>query len=577
MSIPRLVCGANARTKKERDYADLFKTLGVMFRTRSGDEVIAETCPFCMKEPSKFYVNVTTGQYDCKHCSESGNAYTYVRWYYDEALRTTTDADYHRLKVQRNLPLQTLKRHGLAWDRGEQCWLIPYKSLKGEALNLTRYHPSSGEKYSLPCLPLCLYGLSDLSAPDARAERTLLILEGPFDAIAADHQLRERKTRVRFDLLAVPSAGTFRPAWFEHLKGYAAVRLCYDNDRAGREGQERVARLAREHKFRGKMLALAWPPDRPDKYDVSDLIRDGGSLAELTREHCKLVNAPGANLVFVRGDQVKDVPLEWLWREHIPLGSFVSLSGCRGSQKSLIARYLAARATAGLTMPNCATALAPTPVLYFTSEDSDARVRDLVKAHGGDLGLLHVHDIVSAAEPVDLLECLEEIEALIGSLGARLVVLDALNSFTGGDISSDSKARRTLSGRLHALARKTGACVLGLRNWGRHVSPEAENRALGAISLSDVARCTMNTEVLEKTDGQAWPYRLVWDRLTDAPRPDPLDYDLKDLSTGSHDKYMRRLVWRPRPTADFQRVFKANREKGSSAGDGNEQKGSEKG
>ena len=63
--------------------------------------------------------------------------------------------------------------------------------------------------------------------------------------------------------------------------------------------------------------------------------------------------------------------------------------------------------------------------------------------------------------------------------GARRVVLDALNSFVGGDISTDSKARRSLSGRLQALARCTGACIIGIRNWGRSDGGSALQKALG--------------------------------------------------------------------------------------------------
>src|SRR5262249_25665856 len=149
---------------------------------------------------------------------------------------------------------------------------------------------------------------------------------------------------------------------------------------------------------------------------------------------------------------------------------------------------------------NCESAVAPFAVLYFTSEDSASQVSELVEIHKGVLTRLQIHDVASGTELIDLLECLEEVEAEINARQARLVIIDALNSFVGGDISSDAKARRSLSGRLHALARRSGACIIGIRNCGRIDAGTASQRALGAISLSHVARCAMNTAELPPLD-----------------------------------------------------------------------------
>src|SRR5262249_39714100 len=84
------------------------------------------------------------------------------------------------------------------------------------------------------------------------------------------------KTRKRYDLLAVPSANVFRPDWLKHLKGYKAVRLCLDNDDAGRKGQERIVKLDRDGKAGCKLFALRWPEGYPEKCDIRHL----GSLSQ---------------------------------------------------------------------------------------------------------------------------------------------------------------------------------------------------------------------------------------------------------------------------------------------------------
>src|SRR5690606_8649866 len=106
--------------------------------------------------------------------------------------------------------LQTLKRHGLAWHARNKCWLIPYFSKEGGVQNLTRYYPATGRKFGMPGLPLRMYGLDQFS-DDAR--RKVVVCEGAWDAIALDQHFREKKTRKRYDILAVPAANVFHESW----------------------------------------------------------------------------------------------------------------------------------------------------------------------------------------------------------------------------------------------------------------------------------------------------------------------------------------------------------------------------
>lgn len=525
---------------KPSSFLKLFKLFGGTF-TVSGKEAHAAECPFCGN--AKFFLEVETGLYKCHSantCGEKGNAYDFIRRVYDDCLRETTDDDYHRLKNVRGLPLQTWKRHGLAWCRATGCWLVPFMSETGKVLNLTRYYPETGGKFALPGLSLQLYGLDQLKTD---TNRKLFVCEGPFDAIALDHHLRDKKTRDRFDILAVPSANVFYPDWLKYLKG-RTVRLCLDNDKAGRDGQQRIAKLARDKKVDAKLYSLNWPLSLPDKCDLGDLIRDGGNVADFTRDHCSKITTTERRILFTRGDEIPEQCVTWLWPGHIPFGTFVSLSGLMGTQKSTVARDLAARCTAGLPMPNCEQPLAPFDVFYFTSEDASARVRDIVRIHEGDLTRLHVHDIASGSEPIDLLDCLEEMESQIKSHRARLVILDALNSFVGGDISTDSKARRSLSGQLQSLARRTGSCIIGIRNWGRMDCGTSSQKSLGATSLSDVARCVMNTVEVEPMEkGGPRHFKLEFEKVSDAPKPLPIPYGVNNLSTGEADSHYRRLLW----------------------------------
>lgn len=523
-------------------FLKLFELFGGPFNV-SGNEAHAEECPFCHKD--KFYLNTVTGQYECKSsntCGKKGNAYNFIRWHHKTCLEATTDEDYRPLKVARGLPLQTLKRHELAWDAANGCWLIPYKSESGEVLNLTRYFPENGRKFSLPGLPLRLFGLDQLQTDSSRM---VLVCEGPFDAIALDQHLREKKTRKRYGILAVPSANTFKPEWLKHLKG-RTVRLLFDNDKAGRDGQDRIAKLCRDAKHDSHLSLLKWPSDYPEKCDIGDLVRDRVNVIDFTHDNCVKAVVGERRIIFMRGDEIPEQSVTWMWKGHAQFKTFVSLSGLMGTMKSTVARDLAARATSGSSMPNCKESIDAFDVIYFTSEDSASVVRDHVRIAGGDLTRLHVHDIASSTDPIDFLDCLPEIEATIKLYHVRLVILDALNSFVGGDISTDSKARRSLSGRLQSLARRTGVCLIGIRNWGRMDSGSASQKSLGATSLSDVARCVMNTKEAQVEKGGPRRFQLEFEKVSDAPKPLPIPYSVENLSTGEDNSHHRRIVWQKR-------------------------------
>jgi hypothetical protein len=370
-------------------------------------------------------------------------------------------------------------------------------------------------------MPLQMYGLDALSADKGRI---LFVCEGPFDALALETHLCAVKKRKLFDVLAVPSANVFREKWLKYLKG-RTVRLVFDNDEAGRKGQERIAKLVRDKRVPCKVTALDWPAEPPVK-DVENLIRAGVRAVDFTHRHCKLAATGLRPIPFVRGDQIPEEKAAWLWKLHIRFGTLVSFSGQMGTHKSAVAKYLAAMATAGKPMPLCETALPPFDVIFFTSEDSAARVKDLVRLYGGDLKRLHVHDIVTTEEPIDVLEYLPEIEANLIAKGARLLILDAMNSFVGGDITSDAKQRRTLSNRLLSLARRTGACILGLRNLGRVDTGKGSNNSLGGISVAHAGRCALNTLALpprNPKDKKELPrFALEFEKVTGAPPQPPV-------------------------------------------------------
>src|SRR5579885_1337899 len=262
------------------NFAKVFETFGVEFRVNaSSAEAVADECPWCHRD--RFYLNVTTGQYHCKHCQQKGNVTTYLTWLHGEALAATTPANYAALgRARGGVAPQTLRRHELAYDG--RRWLVPFKSSEGGVVNLQLYEPGRPKpnKFNLPGLPTCLYGFDKLTA--AAGDRTVFLCEGPWDAIALDYAVGP-KHRDRYVFVAAP--GAFKETWVEHFRGHK-VRALYDNDEAGRRQSERTQKLLGG--VADELLVLKWPDGTLDGYDVNDFVREnpGVSPVGFLAQHC---------------------------------------------------------------------------------------------------------------------------------------------------------------------------------------------------------------------------------------------------------------------------------------------------
>jgi hypothetical protein len=437
---------------KERNYAKVLEALGVSFGTpNSSGEALMEECPWCGRE--KFYLNVGTGLYHCKHCDKSGNVTTFLTWIHGEFLDRTTAEDYSRLGRKRGVAPQTLERHQLACAKELGCWLIPFKNAEGNVFNLMRYYPDKPKpnKFMLPELPAGIYGFDKLVAADK--DKPVLLCEGPFDAIALDFSIGH-KHRSNYVIVATP--GAFSKAWVEHFRG-RKVRALYDNDGAGRKHAEQVRKLLGESGMVDELLALKWPDDLRDGYDINDLVKEhkGKSVLGWLTDRCYKVTAE-PKLVWVRASQANGPePVDWIWPNHLRCGTYASFSGRGGTLKSTIAAYLVAEYTTGRSMPTMdhgklaweACGLPPGHVLYVTAEDGVAAVTARLQDAKADMNRV---DILPATlkdgQFLNVLEHLPEIRSKVRELGVRFVVIDGQNSVVGAPcITTDMLARHNVT------------------------------------------------------------------------------------------------------------------------------------
>ena len=133
---------------------------------------------------------------------------------------------------------------------------------------------------------------------------------------------------------------------------------------------------------------------------------------------------------------VKALEVEWLWEPYIPLKMITVVSGDPGVGKTFLALALAASLTRGKRMVSN-TETPPCNVLYLSPAKTPEHVtRPRFDALDGDASrfflLEGTKNADGAAGSITLAD-LEQLEEAITQHNTRLVIIDPLQSFLGGD------------------------------------------------------------------------------------------------------------------------------------------------
>jgi hypothetical protein len=189
---------------------------------------------------------------------------------------------------------------------------------------------------------------------------------------------------------------------------------------------------------------------------------------------------------------VREEPVRWLWPDRIPLGAVTLLDGDPGQSKSTLLYEIAARVTAGRTMPFCQGEAKAGGVVLLQAEDSLAStVRPALARAGTDYNRVRVYDRSHFLEqPLTLPDDLPLIEEAASEIEARLVVIDPFAAFLSGNPNSEQSVRRAL-GPLAAFAERAGLAVVIARHLAKRGSTSPLYRGVGSIGIIALARSAL--------------------------------------------------------------------------------------
>ncbi len=191
--------------------------------------------------------------------------------------------------------------------------------------------------------------------------------------------------------------------------------------------------------------------------------------------------------------EVKPERVEWLWDARIPLGKLTILDGDPGLGKSTLSLDIAARVSRGLPMPGSMEHMEPSGVVLLSAEDDLAdTIRPRLDAAGADVSrILALRTVPDGEEdrPPSIPADLDYLACAIERVDARLVVVDPLMAFLGGEVDGhkDQSVRRALH-RLAALAEDHHVAVVVVRHLNKAVGGNPLYRGGGSIGIIGAAR-----------------------------------------------------------------------------------------
>ncbi|MER2606043.1 MAG: AAA family ATPase [Siculibacillus sp.] len=379
-------------------------------------------------------------------------------------------------------PAPTARREVAAYPYTDENGELLFEVVRFEPKDFRQRRPDGrgGFVWNLKSVRLVPYRLPDL-IEDLAQDRTVFLVEGEKDV---DH-LRS---------LGIPAscnpagAGKWRDDFSPVFNG-ADVVILPDNDDAGREHAEKVARSLAAHASRVRVVEL---PNLPRKGDVSDWLRAGGTvdvLHQLVDQSAMWRPKTPTRLPVVwYGDEDAAPPLSWLVKGLLVDGGLSAIYGPPGTSKTFVALDLALHVAHGRDW--FGRRVAAGAVVYVSGEGQSGMLLRMkawrqAKGDGTRAPFALVPSSVNLFDDdtgADILIADVKAHAAALDVPLRLVVLDTLSRMIGSGDEDKARDINVVVQRAEKIQRETGALVLIVHHSGkdRDRGMRGSNALLGA-------------------------------------------------------------------------------------------------
>jgi len=192
-------------------------------------------------------------------------------------------------------------------------------------------------------------------------------------------------------------------------------------------------------------------------------------------------------LINMRDVAVEDI--KWIWYPYIPSGKLTIIQGDPGEGKTTFVLALIALLTNGDPLPEAEQGSPPVNVIYQTAEDG---LSDTIKPRLLSAGAECSRVLVIDEFDRELSLCDERLELAIKKTDAKLIVLDPLQAYLGGDTDMHrANEVRPIFKRLCLMAERTGCAVILIGHINKAQGMKSSYRGLGSIDFRAAARSVL--------------------------------------------------------------------------------------
>ncbi len=253
--------------------------------------------------------------------------------------------------------------------------------------------------------------------------------------------------------------------------------------------------------------------------------------------------APGWTAKITRLSDVQPERVAWLWPGYIPLGKLAVIDGDPGMGKSTLFFDVAARVSTGSPMPDdsYSDVRGAAGVVILSAEDGLAdTVRPRLDAAGADVSRIVALDAMESGdrERGVTLADLDGIEAAIMQADAKLVIIDPLMAYLGGETNSyrDQDVRGVLA-PLARLAEKHGVAIVIVRHLSKGGQSNVLYRGGGSIGIIGAVRSGLMVGY-DPEDPEGPRRILAVSKSNLAAFPPAMAYHMEEAGNGT-----ARIVW----------------------------------
>ena len=202
-------------------------------------------------------------------------------------------------------------------------------------------------------------------------------------------------------------------------------------------------------------------------------------------------------LKMIKMSDIQSQEIEWLWYPFIPYGKLTIVQGDPGDGKTTLVLNIAAKLSNGEGLEEEMKAPEPMNIIYQTAEDGLAdTVKPRLETAGADCERILVID--ESDKSLSMAD--ERLEDALKQTGARLLILDPIQAYSGGGMDMNrANEARDMTKKLGTLAEKYKCAIVLIGHMNKAAGNKAAYRGMGSIDFFAVARSVL---LVGRVEGQ---------------------------------------------------------------------------